>query len=77
MYLAVMLCLGVNILDDQPFLEDLKDTQQIDIDIMPEPKEKLRAVLNAKSIRPKLWARIQDQIGKRTKEAGAKASQQQ
>lgn len=77
MYLAVMLCLGVNIFDDQPFLEDLKDTQQIDIDIIPEPKEKLRAVLNAKSIRPKLWARIQDQIGKRAKEAGAKASQQQ
>lgn len=77
MYLAVMLCLGVNILDDQPFLEDLKDTQQIDIDIIPEPKEKLRAVLNAKSIRPKLWARIQDQIGKRAKEADAKASQQQ
>lgn len=77
MYLAVMLCLGVNILDDQPFLEDLKDTQQIDIDIIPEPKEKLRAVLNAKSIRPKLWARIQDQIGKRAKEAGAKASRQQ
>lgn len=77
MYLSVLLCFGVNILNDQILLEDLKDTQQIDIDIIPEPKEKLRAVLNAKSIRPKLWARIQDQIGKRAKEAGAKASQQQ
>ena len=77
MYLSVLLCFGVNILNDQILLEDLKDTQQIDIDIIPEPKEKLRAVLNAKSIRPKLWARIQDQIGKRAKEADAKASQQQ
>ncbi|MFR3451688.1 MAG: hypothetical protein ACLTSX_09065 [Collinsella sp.] len=58
-------------------LKDLKDEQEIDIDIIPEPKEKLRAVLNAKSIRSKLWARIQDQIEKRAKEDGVKPPQQQ
>lgn len=77
MYLSVLLCFGINILNDPILLKDLKDEQEIDIDITPEPKEKLRAVLNAKSIRSKLWARIQDQIEKRAKEDGVKPPQQQ
>lgn len=77
MYLSVLLCFGINILNDPILLKDLKDEQEIDIDIIPEPKEKLRAVLNAKSIRSKLWARIQDQIEKRAKEDGVKPPQQQ
>lgn len=77
MYLSVLLCFGVNILNDPILLKDLKDEQEIDIDIIPKPKEKLRVVLNAKSIRSKLWARIQDQIQKRAKEDGVKPPQQQ
>ena len=38
MYLSVLLCFGINILNDPILLKDLKDEQEIDIDIIPEPK---------------------------------------
>ena len=58
MYLAVLLCFGDNILDDQTFLEKIG----ANLDEADSPQDKLRKVLSIPEIRPELWGRIQGHI---------------
>ena len=58
MYLAVLLCFGINILDDQTFL----DTIGVKFDEADSPQDKLRKVLSVSEIRAELWGRIQGHI---------------
>lgn len=61
MYLAVLLCFGNNILDDQKFLE----TIGANLDEADTPQGKLLKVLSVPGIRGQLWKRIQELIPNR------------
>ena len=61
MYLAVLLCFGNNILDDQKFLE----TIGANLDEADTPRKKLLKVLSVPGIRGQLWKRIQELIPNR------------
>ncbi|WP_278540399.1 hypothetical protein [Collinsella intestinalis] len=58
MYLAVLLCFGINILDDQTFLEKI-GANLVEADT---PQDKLLKVLSVPGIRAELWGRIQEHI---------------
>lgn len=58
MYLAVLLCFGINILDDRTFL----DTIGVKFDETTTSQDKLQTVLSVDKIRQKLWDRIQEHI---------------
>lgn len=61
MYLAVLLCFGDNILDDQKFLREIG----ANLDEADTPQEKLLKVLSVPGIRGKLRKRIQELIPNR------------
>ena len=61
LYLAVLLCFGDNILDDQKFLREIG----ANLDEADTPQDKLRKVLSVPRIRVKLWERIQELISDR------------
>ena len=61
LYLAVLLCFGDNILDDQKFLREIG----ANLDKADTPQDKLRKVLSVPRIRVKLWERIQELIPNR------------
>lgn len=58
MYLAVLLCFGDNILDDQKFLREI-GANLVEADT---PQDKLLKVLSVPGIRAELWGRIQGHI---------------
>lgn len=58
LYLAVLLCFGVNILNDQTFLEKIG----ANLGEADTPQDKLRKVLSVSGIRGELWERIQRHI---------------
>ena len=61
MYLAVLLCFGDNILDDQKFLREIG----ANLDEADTPQEKLLKVLSVPGIRGKLRKRTQELIPNR------------
>lgn len=58
LYLAVLLCFGDNILDDQKFLREIG----ANLDKNDTPQKKLYKVLSVSKIRGELWERIQGHI---------------
>lgn len=61
LYLAVLLCFGDNILDDQKFLREIG----ANLDEADTPQKKLLKVLSVPGIRGKLWKRTQELIPNR------------